>query len=123
MQEARETLDEMLNTLDENKVYSVLCLMHEWQPNKQYKAGDRVFYQNSAYQVIENISSNESPKDDIQHFTMIQKPSNLINTWAEEDTPYNAVERVKIGEHIYENLIDNNIWSPRDFPAGWQLIN
>lgn len=24
---------------------------------------------------------------------------------------------------VYQNLIEYNVWSPMDYPAGWQLVN
>ena len=27
-----------------------------------------------------------------------------------------------MADPIYESLIDNNVWSPEEYPQGWQLI-
>lgn len=36
---------------------------------------------------------------------------------------YNTGDRVKFTDgHIYESTIDNNVWSPSAYPAGWKLI-
>jgi hypothetical protein len=35
---------------------------------------------------------------------------------------YNTGDRVRFEGAIYESLIDGNVWSPADYPAGWKLI-
>ena len=47
-----------------------------------------------------------------------------IPEWVQPDSTnaYMKGDKVKYNEHIYESLIDNNIWSPDGYPAGWQLI-
>jgi hypothetical protein len=31
-------------------------------------------------------------------------------------------DKVMFEGHIYESVINNNIWSPAAYPAGWSLI-
>lgn len=31
-------------------------------------------------------------------------------------------ERGYWGEELYESLLDNNVWTPEAYPAGWELI-
>lgn len=51
-----------------------------------------------------------------------QEPT--IAEWTQPDStnPYMTGDRVSYNGDIYESLIDNNIWSPETYPAGWQLI-
>lgn len=35
---------------------------------------------------------------------------------------YHTGDRVKYNGHIYESTIDNNVWSPDAYPAGWKLV-
>lgn len=36
---------------------------------------------------------------------------------------YHTGDRVKFTDgHIYESTIDNNVWSPEAYPAGWKLV-
>jgi len=39
-----------------------------------------------------------------------------------EEKTYRLGDKVKYGEHIFESLINNNIWSPENFPDAWKLI-
>lgn len=35
---------------------------------------------------------------------------------------YNTGDRVTFNGQVYESLINGNVWSPADYPAGWQEI-
>lgn len=37
--------------------------------------------------------------------------------------PYMKGDRVTCEGHTYESLIDNNVWKPTDYPAGWKQID
>lgn len=51
-------------------------------------------------------------------------PDPEIPEWVQPDSsnPYMTGDRVRFNGNVYESLIDNNVWSPSDYPAGWQLI-
>lgn len=36
--------------------------------------------------------------------------------------PYKKGDRVKFSGSVWESLIDNNVWSPTDYPAGWSKV-
>lgn len=36
--------------------------------------------------------------------------------------PYMKGDKVKYNGKIYESVIDNNVWSPDGYPAGWKLV-
>jgi len=52
------------------------------------------------------------------------EPEPEIAEWEQRDAnnPYMASDQVLFNGSIYESLIDNNVWSPADYPAGWQQI-
>ena len=35
---------------------------------------------------------------------------------------YYEGDKVKFEGKVYESLIDNNVWSPADYPAGWKEV-
>ena len=56
-------------------------------------------------------------------FSEIQLPQDVVLNWdMNYEHNYNKGDRVKVGSHIYESLIENNTWSPIDFPGAWELI-
>ena len=48
------------------------------------------------------------------------EPTPEVAAW--EQKAYMIGDRVSFEGAIYESLIDNNVWSPSAYPAGWQLI-
>ncbi len=38
------------------------------------------------------------------------------------ENAYNTGDRVIFNGLIYESIIDNNVWSPTDYPAGWSNV-
>ena len=32
-------------------------------------------------------------------------------------------DKVKFEGKVYQSLIDNNVWSPSDYPQGWEEVN
>lgn len=39
-----------------------------------------------------------------------------------EQKTYMIGDKVTFNGNVYESVIDNNVWSPTDYPAGWQLV-
>lgn len=48
-----------------------------------------------------------------------------ILDWVQPDSTnaYMIGDKVKFEGHVYESIIDNNIWSPSAYPAGWKVID
>lgn len=112
---------ESLNNLSENKIYKAFILYNEWKRNQNYEVNQIIRFENNLYKVLNNHVSNIIPAQDSKNYRKIEKPNNFIEVWAQERTPYNKGDKVKTGEYIYESLINDNIWSPINFPAGWEL--
>ena len=47
--------------------------------------------------------------------------ANVIPEWEQPDStnPYMRGDKVTFNGKTYESAIDNNIWSPATYPAGW----
>jgi len=50
---------------------------------------------------------------------------NVIPEWEQPDStnPYMKGDKVMFDGKVYESTIDNNIWSPAAYPAGWAEVN
>ena len=100
----------------------------EWvQPSSTnpYLTGDKVIYENQIYESL--IDNNVwSPADYPQGWQLItqEEEEQTIPEWQQPDStnPYMTGDKVTFNNSIYESLIDNNIWSPEAYPAGWQVI-
>ena len=103
----------------------------EWQQpssTNPYLTGDKVIYEGNIYQSL--IDNNVwSPAEYPQGWELISSENSdeneeIIQDWVQPDAsnPYNIGDRVKFNGNIYESTIDNNVWSPEAYPAGWTLI-
>ena len=54
----------------------------------------------------------------------IDEETGEILEWGQPDSTnaYSIGDKVLFEGATYESLIDNNVWSPADYPAGWNLI-
>ena len=54
---------------------------------------------------------------------MIPDPD-VIPEWEQPDSTnaYKKGDKVRFEGKVYESLIDNNVWSPSAYPAGWRQV-
>lgn len=127
--EFRSTVDAIINTLTDEQAISAVVLFPVWQANVEYKTGDRVRYDGKLYKVIQDHNSQPdwTPVNASSLFASLltdeEQPENIL-PWVQPDSTnaYSIGDKVIFEEKIYESLVDNNVWSPVDYPAGWQLV-
>lgn len=120
---AKNIVLKALSSLKDDEAYLVKFLFPEWQADTAYKIGARFLYEGELYNVIKTPSNNLLPNINSECYKLVQKPLDLIEEWDSINRKnYNIGEKVKVGNHYYESLINNNSWSPLDFPTAWKLI-
>lgn len=98
-----------------------------WSGNSvEYKKDERVTYNGVLYKVITAHTSQETwtPTDAPSLFVKVIVQEGEILDW-EQPTAENAYkkgDKVRFNGKVYESLIDNNVWSPEGYPAGWREI-
>ena len=116
-------------TLSDAQALQVPMLFDEFDGNGvAYEVGKRVLYNGVLYKVIQAHTSQVG-------WTPIAAPSlfaKVINETIDgsipefeqpdSTNPYMKGDRVIFNGKIYESLIDNNVYSPSDYPAGWKEI-
>lgn len=98
-----------------------------WDGNGvEYKKNDRVIYNGTLYKVLTAHTSEETwtPTDAPSLFVKVLTSTEGVPNWEQPsaDNAYMKGDRVRYNGKIYESLIDNNVWSPDGYPAGWQEI-
>lgn len=123
IQKAKEILLKAFKSLPDEEAYRIKFLFNKWSPNEEYNLGDRILYDNELYNVIKNAPVGINPQTDTTYYQKTHRPLDLIEDWDNMHKKiYNTGDRTKIGNYIYESLIDNNIWAPREFPDMWKLV-
>lgn len=92
----------------------------------EYKKDDRVTYNGILYKVLTDHTSQPSwtPTDAPSLFVKVLTSDNEILDWEQPsaDNAYMKGDKVKYNGKVYESLIDNNVWAPDAYPAGWKEV-
>ena len=126
--EVRDAIDNFLETIPDEEVESVKVLFPHWKVGAQYEINARVRFKENIYKVLQAHTSQEDWMPDVAVSLyaplLIDEETNEILEWVQPDStnPYMIGDKVIFEEKVYESLIDNNTWSPADYPAGWQEI-
>ena len=116
-------------TLSDAQALQVPMLFDEFDGNGvAYEVGKRVLYNDILYKVIQAHTSQAD-------WTPVAAPSlfaKVINETIDgsipefeqpdSTNPYMKGDRVLFNGKVYESLIDNNVYSPEAYPAGWKEI-
>lgn len=128
----RAKIETVANTLDDTTALNYIDLFPAWDGNEHaYVVDDRVRYESNLYKVLQDhVSQNAwNPVDAPSLFARILNPDpSVIPVWEQPDStnPYMTGDKVHYPDAegpVYESLIDNNIWSPEAYPAGWRVVN
>lgn len=117
-------------SLDDEDALTAIELFDVWKPNTAYAADTRIRYGDKLYRVVQSHTSQSDWTPDVTPalYTEVAKPGE-IPVWRQptgSQDAYNTGDRVYFpyaDSWIYESTIDNNVWSPTDYPAGWKLIS
>lgn len=115
---------------DDAEALSLQILYKQWnkQVGKELQVGEYVNYNNVLYKVLQQhtVQDNWAPDVSPSLFAkvLVDPTGDTILDWEQPDSTngYMVGDKVKFEGHIYESLIDNNVWSPIDYPAGWELV-
>ena len=97
-----------------------------WKENASYIVGERVLYNDILYKVLQEHTSqaNWTPDVAVSLFAKVLIPDeNVIPEWEQPDSTnaYMTGDKVMYDGKVYMSTIDNNIWSPDAYPAGWTV--
>ena len=123
----------LLPNLSDEQALQVPLMFPKWQANKEYVAGDRVLYLGVLYKVLQAHTSQQGWEPDIAPSlfakNLIVKDEDGeqvdIPEFEQPDStnPYMIGDKVIFEGKVYQSLIDNNVWSPSDYPQGWEEVN
>lgn len=125
--------NDLLPNLTDEQALQVPLMFPKWQADKEYAVGDRVLYLGILYKVLQAHTSQVGWEPDIAPSlfakNLIVKDDSGeqvdVPDWVQPDStnPYMIGDKVKFEGKVYQSLIDNNVWSPSDYPQGWEEVN
>ena len=131
----RTLLNNITSEMTDKQAIDNAVLFQEWSGDGvNYVAGMRLLYKDVLYVVLQNHTSQNdwTPDVAVSLFQRVAVPDpEVIDDWHQPNTPapgggvyppYMTGDKVRFEGTIQESLIDNNVWSPSAYPAGWQEV-
>lgn len=125
----RPLIEKAAASLDDTDAIEGAVLFPQWNGSSiSYVKDDRICYEGILYRCLQDHISQENwtPIGAPSLWAKVLIPSpDVIPEWEQPDStnPYMTGDKVTYKGKIYESTIDNNIWSPESYPAGWKEIN
>ena len=110
--------------LSDAEAETVTTLFPEWLANTAYSVGDRVQYNELLYRCVQAHTSQDDWTPDA--VPALWKRTST-DEWPEWVRPTGAQDAYNIGDKVtyngahYISLINGNVYSPDEYPAGWEL--
>ena len=135
--ELRKALQIFLKTLNtEDNLEDILevpSVFPHFVVGKAYKARDIFSYGENAvgdaqlYQVLQDHTSSEewTPDTATSLYKAIGMTEEGYPEWVQPlgaSDAYNTGDVVSHGGVLYRSTIDGNVWSPADYPQGWEIV-
>lgn len=125
----RPYIQKAAKSLDDKDALEAIQLYPTWSGNGvSYEKDERVKYNDILYKVLIAHTSQQAwtPVSAPSLFAKVLIPDEtVIPEWEQPDSTnaYMIGDKVTFNGHVYESAINNNVWSPESYPAGWKLIS
>lgn len=125
----RPYIQKAAKSLDDKDALEAIQLYPTWSGNGvSYEKDERVKYNDILYKVLISHTSQQAwtPVSAPSLFAKVLIPDEtVIPEWEQPDSTnaYMIGDKVTFNGHVYESAINNNVWSPESYPAGWKLIS
>lgn len=124
--EFREKINLLLQKLDDEEAVENTVLFPKWAAGMEYKKDDKVRYEGVLYKVLQPHTSLSiwAPNIAPSLFARVLSEDGQVLPWEQPDSTnaYMTGDRVWYNNEMYESLVDNNVWSPEAYPAGWRKV-
>lgn len=125
----REMIEKASVSLADDDALEATELFPAWSTGVAYSIDQRVRYGDKLYKCVQAHTSQAdwTPDATPALWTEVAKPGE-IPVWRQ---PTGAQDAYMTGDKVwypdvnttvYESLIDNNVWSPSDYPQGWKAV-
>ena len=101
-------------------------LFEEWHPGVTYKTGQIRKYADVLYKVVQDHTSQEDwlPSSTPSLYEPIILTEEGYPVWSKPSgahDAYNTGDIVDYNGTLYKSLINGNVYSPEEYPSGWEL--
>ena len=119
--------EQLLPVLSDEQAFTFRYLYPEFEIDKAYEVGERIIYNYKFYKVIMAHTSQADWTPDVAVSLFAEIPDPSIE-YPEFKKPISAETAYKTGDKItfegnkYISTMDNNVYSPTEYPQGWELV-
>lgn len=126
-QKLRPYIEKAAISLSDEDALEAINLFPNWRDNETYVVDQRVKYEEILYKCLQAHTSQAAwtPTAAPSLWAKVLIPDeNVIPEWEQPDSTnaYKMGDKVMFNGKIYESLINNNVWSPAAYPAGWTEV-
>ena len=128
----RRLIESMAENLDDETAEENVNVFPKWQEGVLYEVGYKVRYNDVLYKVIQEHTSQSDWTPDVAVSLFARNHSQPDEGGEEEEfpeyvqptaeNPYMTGDKVTFNGEHYICLIDNCVWSPADYPQGWEKV-
>ena len=119
--------EQLLPVLSDEQAYTLRVLFPTFEIDKAYEVGERIIYEDKFYKVIMAHTSQADWTPDVAVSLFAEIPNPSVE-YPEFKKPINAETAYMTGDKItfdgnkYISIMDNNVYSPTEYPQGWELV-
>ena len=125
----RALIEKAAVSLDDEDALEAVELFPAWAVGKAYATDERIRSGEKLYRCVQAHTSQAdwTPDKTPALWTEVARPGE-IPVWKQPtgaQDAYNKGDRVWYPAKdttVYESTIDNNVWSPADYPQGWMEV-
>ena len=126
----RPYMEKASASLSDEDALEAVELFPSWEADTEYAADQRVRYGGKLYRCVQDHTSQTGwePDKTPALWTEVAKPGE-IPVWRQPtgaQDAYNKGDKVHYPDKdgpVYESIVDNNVWSPEAYPAGWEEVS
>ena len=124
-QKLRSYIEKAAISLSDADALDAIQLYPSWKNNTEYKADDRVRYEDVLYKVLQDHTSQSAwtPPAAPSLFAKVLIPDpTVIPEWEQPDStnPYMKGDKVSYNGKTWVSDVDNNVWAPGVY--GWSEV-
>jgi hypothetical protein len=131
MEQLGRAIQMFAQTLTNEEALEIATVFPSYQPNKAYKVNEMFTYgvnevgDPQLYKVVQAHTSQENwiPSENPALYEAIGLNANGYPVWSKPSgahDAYNTGDIVDYNGTLYKSLIDGNVYSPEEYPAGWE---
>jgi hypothetical protein len=134
VEQFRRVVQMFAGSLNDESALEVASIYDAWQIGKAYVAGEFVKYGTNGVgdaQLYKVVSAHTSQADWTPDATpALYTPIGLNEggypVWSKPTGAHDAYNKGDIVDYngtLYKSTIDGNVWSPDEYPQGWEMVN